>query len=109
MTSASLVTCAGCGGELPPRGGRGRPRRFCADCLPSEAVVGKAEFARRWRELNPAKVADYNDRRRQEVVSVVRAICGRHFERLSTDRRQYCEPGCARRRRREQERARKAA
>jgi len=57
-------TCAACGGTFKQRGGRGRPRRYCATCVPSPGVVGSAETARRWRCVNPERVQARNVARR---------------------------------------------
>ena len=59
----SARVCAACAAPLV-QSSRGRPRKWCAACAPSAAVVGKSVSARRWRELNAEKVAERNAARR---------------------------------------------
>jgi hypothetical protein len=40
-----------CGNPIEPSWGPGRPRRWCATCLPSFNVVGTAEYQRRHKLL----------------------------------------------------------
>jgi len=68
------------------------------------AAIGKAELARRWRELNEDYVQNYNAERREEVVKVRCIGCGELFERPSTARHRYCGRECVKAVRRERER-----
>jgi len=101
--------CAGCGGPLPSSSGRGRPRRYCSTCLPATAAIEKAELARRWRQLNPDRVASYNAERREVTSTVVCTVCASPFERPSKARHEVCSHECALARRRERERGRRDA
>jgi hypothetical protein len=57
--------------------------------LPPTSEIGKAEYGRRWRDLNESYVRRYNDQRR-EVVSTVECLgCGELFERPSAARHRY--------------------
>jgi|GEM_PF-6912684 len=67
--------------------------------------IGRAAYARCWRQLNEAYVRNYNDRRR-EVVSTVECLgCGSPFERPSAARHVYCSHECVKAVRRERERS----
>jgi hypothetical protein len=67
-------------------------------------AVGKAEYGRRWRDLNQSYVQNYNAERRQEVVKVRCLGCAELFERPSAARHVYCSHECAKLGRRERER-----
>jgi hypothetical protein len=71
--------CVGCGELFERPVGRGRPRLYCPVCVPPVGLVGMAEAARRWRELNPDAVEGYNEARR--VVHAPRPCseCGGEF------------------------------
>lgn len=60
-----MSVCASCGGPLPAQSGRGRPRKFCVECVPRVREAGKATVSRLWRETNPGRVDAYNEGRRQ--------------------------------------------
>jgi hypothetical protein len=76
------------------------------------ATIDKADYAARWRALNPETVDRYNARRRVVKVTAVCSSFGQEFERAPSDRRQVCSAFCVKRRRRETDRrarARRAA
>jgi hypothetical protein len=73
-------TCASCGAALPEHQGRGRPRKFCVDCVPPG--TGAAAL-RAWRAANPEKVRAYNEARRlAPLLPRPCAACGEIFTPL---------------------------
>lgn len=62
--------CATCGRQVEP--GRGRPRRYCQACVPSGSAAA-------WRRANPARVAAYNEARRQPKEQRTCEQCGSSF------------------------------
>jgi hypothetical protein len=51
----SEASCEACG-RLIPSQGRGRPRKFCLECLPAGSP---AEVAAAWRRLNAERIEAY--------------------------------------------------
>ena len=97
MTPPPSPKCPGCGGPLPTRHGRGRPRKFCGICLPPVSVIGKAGYGERWRELNEEKVRRYNEARRQDDPSLIECrSCGGTFYRPPMARAVFCSKACER-------------
>jgi hypothetical protein len=58
-----LRRCEACGSDFEQTG-RGRPRRWCFDCSPRVADVGRAAVAAAWRAAHPDRVSAYNKSRR---------------------------------------------
>lgn len=52
--------CSACNAPIPPNP-RGRPRKYCRDCVPPGS--GRAAMVA-WRAVNPERVAAYNAARR---------------------------------------------
>jgi hypothetical protein len=67
-------TCALCTAPLPVQTGRGRPRKYCAGCVPSKSAAGRA-----WREANPERVAAFNAARRKGPAELECQYCGALF------------------------------
>jgi hypothetical protein len=57
------MTCQACGAPLKRTGKRGRPRKFCVECVPPGTG---ALAAAAWRGVNRERVAGYNDARRKQ-------------------------------------------
>lgn len=72
-------SCAACGGELPAQQGRGRPRKFCAVCVPPGDTAA-------WRAANPDRVHEYNESRRVSVRTFYCVECRRPFASTRSDR-----------------------
>jgi hypothetical protein len=45
------MRCENCRADLIPTGRRGRPRRFCAQCLPPIAEIGKNAYHALYKRL----------------------------------------------------------
>ena len=88
--------CEKCGATFVQT--RGRPRRWCEACSPSQKTVGKAGTSAAWRALNPEKVEARNAGRRRSPVA--QCACGRLFE--AKQGRSRC-PECSRKRKRASE------
>ena len=92
-----LRECPVCGKGLEPQK-RGRPRKFCTDCVPPGQ--GK-EATRAWRAVNPDRVAAYNGTRRLEPVYLRWKdclACGARFYSVRKDAL-TCSRRCQRQRR----------
>ncbi len=78
-------TCAACGTNFAYEG-RGRPRRYCRECVPPGTTNA-------WRAANPQRVAQYNAARRLPTEQRPCLVCGMQF---TTGRvaRQYCSRRC---------------
>jgi hypothetical protein len=63
-----IQTCSACGTEFAQPVRRGRPRKFCSDCVPSGTG---ADAIRAWRLANPDRVTGYNEQRRSSYVPVL--------------------------------------
>jgi hypothetical protein len=50
---------------LLSQSGRGRPRKRCEACAADKAALGRL-----WREANPERVAEHNERRRKRRWNV---------------------------------------
>jgi hypothetical protein len=56
--------CRACKAEIPPNAGPGRPRVYCAACVPPG--TGKAAM-RAWRAVNPGYDESHNAARRKSL------------------------------------------
>jgi hypothetical protein len=89
----SRRTCAACGAEIVYQG-RGRPRKFCAQCVPS----GRGAAAiRAWRAVNPEKVEVYNAGRRVNPWPRPCVVCGDIFTPIRNRDAKLCGRSACRR------------
>lgn len=68
--------CGACKADIPKSTGRGRPRKYCVECVPPGTG---ADAIRAWRKVNSDRVAAYNESRR--VVPMFIRYGGKQYSR----------------------------